>query len=138
MILCTSWLFVVANGHISIYNHPDMADKEVEDHNAFNRWDCVGAAALLAFFPALVCIFYKDFDTNGAIFWGGVSVAVAGVVFILSLILNDKFLGRLINLVGWIITIAYGCWAYDLVMSDFERLTSDPAQEKKAPEAPKN
>ena len=31
-----------------------MADKEVEDHNAFSRWDSVGAIAMLASFPAVV------------------------------------------------------------------------------------
>lgn len=115
-----------------------MADKEVEDHNAFDRWDCVGAAALMAIFPAVVCIFYNDFDIHGAILWCVVAAAAAGGVFLLSLIINNKFLGKLVNLIGWIMTVVYGFWAYELVMNDFAELTSDPAAEKKEAPSPEN
>lgn len=111
-----------------------MADKEVEDHNAFNRWDSMGAALMLSVFPAVVCVLYNNQDIKGAILWLLVGLASAGGIFLLSLILSTKFLGKLVNIAGWVLTIIYGCWAYEIIVEDFEKLTSDPAAE--TPSAP--
>lgn len=107
-----------------------MADKEVEDHNAFNRWDSMGAAAMLGGFPAVICILFNDFDIKGAILWAVVAGAAAGGVFLLSLIINEKFLGKVVNLAGWVITLIYVVWTYDVIKNDIEQTASDPALEE--------
>ena len=108
-----------------------MADKAVEEHNAFSRWDSVGAAAMLGSFPAVICILFNDFDIKGAILWVGVAVAAAGGVFLLSLILNERFLSRIVNLAGWGLTIFYLIWAIQVLVADIEKLQADPALDQK-------
>ena len=108
-----------------------MADKAVEEHNAFSRWDSVGAAAMLGSFPAVICILFNDFDIKGALMWGAVAVAAAGGVFLLSLVLNERFLSKIVNLAGCVLAVFYFIWAVNVLCDDIAKLQADPALEKK-------
>ncbi|MBR1997525.1 MAG: hypothetical protein IJ993_03850 [Akkermansia sp.] len=107
-----------------------MADKTVEEHNTFSRWDCVGATLMMGAFPMVVCILYNDKDIKGAIMWGSFAALAAGGVFLLSLILSERFLSRLVNLAGVIVTVYYGVWAWEVINDDIEKMATDPALEK--------
>ncbi|MBQ4594261.1 MAG: hypothetical protein IJA81_06490 [Akkermansia sp.] len=108
-----------------------MADKTVEEHNTFSRWDCVGATLMMGAFPVVVCILYEDKNIKGAIMWGGFAALAAGGVFLLSLILNERFLNRLVNWIGYAVVIYFGFWAWDVINADIEKMATDPALEEK-------
>lgn len=114
-----------------------MADKQVDDHNAFNRWDCVGAAAMLASFPAVLCIVFNDKDIRGAIMWIGVAAAVAGAVYLLSFIIKERIFGKLVNLTGWAVTLCYLVVSTMMLIEKIENTAEDPALEKKEAEQKK-
>lgn len=114
-----------------------MADKQVDDHNAFNRWDCVGASAMLAIFPAVLCIVFNDKDIRGALMWGGIAAAVAGAVYLLSFVIKERILGKLVNLTGWAVTICYLVVSTMMLIEKIENTAEDPALEKKAAEQKK-
>lgn len=107
-----------------------MADKEVEDHNAFSRWDCMGAVAMLAIFPAVVSFVFNDHDTKGVIIWGAVAAAAMGGIFLLSLIIKDKYLSKIVNIAGAVITLFYTYWGFNAFMEDIKKFTDDPAAQK--------
>lgn len=121
----------IAFFQVSLYNHFVMADKAVEEHNAFSRWDSVGAAAMLGVFPAVISIFFNDFDIKGALLWVGVAVAASGGVFLLSLVLNERFLSKIVNLAGYVLCVVYLVWAITVLADDIAKLKADPALEKK-------
>lgn len=108
-----------------------MADKQVEDHNAFNRWDSVGAAFMLATFPAVICFVFNDKDIYGAAMWVGVACCVAAGVYLLSYVIKERILGKMVNLVGWALTITYLIISYTKIMDRIEHTAMDPALEKK-------
>lgn len=103
-----------------------MADKQVEDHNAFNRWDSVGASFMIALFPAFISIVFDEHDIKGAVMWAMLAAAVAGGVFLLSLIISERFLGRFVNLVGWGMTIFYGVVSVMMLMDAVEKKATQP------------
>ncbi|MBE6419113.1 MAG: hypothetical protein E7031_03200 [Akkermansiaceae bacterium] len=107
-----------------------MADKAVEEHNSFSRWDSVGAAALLGGFPAVISILFNDFDIKGALLWAAVAVGAAGGVFLLSLVFNERFLSRIVNLAGIVLTVVYIVWACNVLQADMAKLGEDPALQK--------
>lgn len=104
-----------------------MADKEVEDHNAFSRWDSVGAIAMLASFPAVVTFVFNDHDIKGALVWAVVAAAAAGVVFLLSLIIKERFLNKIVNFIGWGVTLFFVYWGANELLKDIAELGEDPA-----------
>lgn len=103
-----------------------MADKEVEDHNAFSRWDCIGAVAMLAIFPGVMGFIFNDHDTKAVIIWGAVAAAAAGGVFLLSLIIKEKYLDKIINIGAIAITLFYAYWGYNEFVKDIQKFTADP------------
>ena len=103
-----------------------MADKQVEDHNAFNRWDSVGASFMMALFPAFISIVFHDHDIKGAFVWGVIATAVAGGVFLLSLIISERFLGKIVNLAGWGLTIFYGIISVMMLIEAVEQKATQP------------
>lgn len=107
-----------------------MADKQVEDHNAFNRWDCLGAALMLCSFPAVLCVVF-DKNIYAAGMWGAVACCVAAGVYLLSFVIKERILGKIVNLVGWGLTITYFFIAYMKIMERVEQTAADPVVEKK-------
>lgn len=95
----------------------------------------MGATLMMGAFPVVVCILYEDKNIKGAIMWGGFAALAAGGVFLLSLILSERFLSRLLNLAGYAAMIYYGFWAWEVINADIEKMATDPAlEEKKAQE----
>lgn len=109
-----------------------MADKQVEDHNVFNRWDSVGASFMIALFPAFISIVFHEHDIKGAIMWAMIAAAVAGGVFLLSLIISERFLGKLVNLAGWGLTIFYGFLSFMMLSDAIEKKATQPIIELEA------
>ncbi|MBQ8900077.1 MAG: hypothetical protein IJY72_03895 [Akkermansia sp.] len=79
--------------------------EEPEDYNAFGKWDAVGAAAMLGVFPAVLNFIFNDHDIPGTISLMSISV-IAG------LLVDGKFLGRIVNYVGIALTPIYAIIAY--------------------------
>ena len=104
-----------------------MADKEVEDHNAFSRWDCMGAVAMLAIFPGVMGFIFNDHDTKAVIIWGAVAAAAAGGVFLLSLIIKEKHLDKIVNVAAIAFTVFYAYWGYNEFVKDIQKFTADPS-----------
>lgn len=94
----------------------------------------MGATLMMGAFPVVVCILYEDKNIKGAIMWGGFAALAAGGVFLLSLILSERFLSRLVNWIGYAVVIYCGFWAWDVINADIEKMATDPALEKKTQE----
>ncbi len=78
-----------------------------EDYNAFGKWDAVGAAAMLGVFPAVLNFIFNDHDIPGTISLMSISVIAGLAVYIAGLVVDGKFLGRIVNYVGWALTPIY-------------------------------
>lgn len=97
--------------------------EEQEDYNAFGKWDAVGAAAMLGLFPAVLNFIFNDHDIPGTISLLSVSGGAALVVYLLGFIVPEKPLGRVVNIIGCVLTaiffvLAYFMWA-DAIERDF-------------------
>ena len=62
--------------------------------------------------------------------WAAVAVGAAGGVFLLSLVLNERFLSRIVNLAGIVLTVVYIVWACNVLQADMAKLGEDPALQK--------
>ncbi len=111
--------------------------EEPEDYNAFGKWDAVGAAAMLGLFPAVLNFIFNDHDIPGTISLLSVSGGAALVVYLLGFIVPEKSLGRVVNIVGCVLTLVFFVVAYfmwgDAIERDFpsvpeasERTTQTP------------
>ena len=86
--------------------------EEPEDYNAFGKWDAVGAAAMLGVFPAVLNFIFNDHDIPGTISLMSISVIAGLAVYIAGLLVDGKFLGRIVNYVGIALTPIYAIIAY--------------------------
>ena len=86
--------------------------EEPEDYNAFGKWDAVGAAAMLGVFPAVLNFIFNDHDISGTISLMSISVIAGLAVYIAGLLVDGKFLGRIVNYVGMSLTPVYVIIAY--------------------------
>ncbi len=86
--------------------------EEPEDYNAFGKWDAVGAAAMLGVFPAVLNFIFNDHDIPGTISLMSISVIAGLAVYIAGLVVDGKFLGRIVNYVGWALTPIYAIIAF--------------------------
>ncbi len=86
---------------------------------------------MLCIFPAVISFVFNDHDTKGVIIWGAVAAAAMGGVFLLSLIIKDKYLSKIVNITGIAVTVFYAYWGYNAFMEDIKKFTEDPAVQKK-------
>ncbi len=97
--------------------------EEPEDHNEFGKWDSVGAAAMVGIGPAVLYYVASDHDIYGTLSWASIAGIAAGVVYLLSFIVPQKKLSRMVNLCAWITTIIYSVVAFivwrDILEKDF-------------------
>ena len=111
--------------------------EEPEDYNAFGKWDAVGAAAMLGIVPAVFHFIFNDHDIPGTISWAIISPIAAAGVYLLGFVMDGKAVGRIVNLVGMVLTVIYIIIGYFLWREAVERIfpTSLPAQEEAAASA---
>lgn len=84
-----------------------MGDEQ-EDMNAFNSWDCFGATLMLGVVPGIIHYATTEpRDAIGAAVCCAIGVLVALVVLAVALITRWHFLGKLINMAGNILTLAF-------------------------------
>ena len=109
--------------------------EEPEDYNAFGKWDAVGAAAMLGIVPAVYHFIFNNHDIPGTISWASISLVAAAGVYLLSFVMDGKAVGRIVNLVGMVLTVIYIIIGYFLWQGAVERIfpTSAPEQEGAAP-----
>ena len=107
-----------------------MEEPLAKNQNVFGRWDSVCASMMIAIFPALVAFVFEDKNISKMLLWGGISVGVGGVVFLLSFVFSKKFLSFLVNCLGYVFVVVYFCWAWDLIAERIENTAVDPALEK--------
>ena len=105
--------------------------EEPEDYNAFGKWDAVGAAAMLGLFPAVLNFIFNDHDIPGTISLLSISVIAAVAVYIAGLLVDGKFLGRVVNYVGIALTPVYTIIAIFMWVEAKEKLfpSEDSAQQ---------
>lgn len=114
-----------------------LMSEEPEDYNAFDKWDAVGAAAMLGLFPAVVHFIFSKHDIPGTLTWLVVPVVAALAVYLSGFLFSGKSLGRIVNLVGLILTpifliIACFYWA-EAIERDFPtRDANEPKPEQQA------
>lgn len=95
--------------------------EEQEDYNAFGKWDAVGAAAMLGLFPAVLNFIFNDHDIPGTISLLSVSGGAALVVYLLGFIVPEKTLGRVVNIIGCVLTAVFLVLAYFMWAEAIER-----------------
>ncbi len=112
--------------------------EEPEDYNAFGKWDAVGAAAMLGIFPAVLNFIFNDHDIAGTLSWSSVSVIAALAVYLLGIVVPERSLGRIVNLVGVVLTVVYGIIAYYMWSESVAELfpVEEPAVEPSPAAAP--
>lgn len=83
---------------------PCMSNEQ-DDLNAFNSWDCFGAALMLGVVPGIICYATTDpHDVKKAIGLCVLGVIVALVVLAVALITRWRILGSIVNMAGTILT----------------------------------
>lgn len=110
-----------------------MAEED-EDLNSFNLWDSVGAAIMLGVVPAAMCSVFNDHDYVSAGICMGVAVLVGGMVYLAGFLLPGRLIGRIINLIGCVLTpvyiiIAILMWG-DAVKEDIPSTQEQPVQKQ--------
>lgn len=111
--------------------------EEPEDYNAFGKWDAVGAAAMLGIVPAVYHFIFNNHDIPGTISWAIVSPIAAAGVYLLGIVMDGKAVGRIVNLIGLILTPIYMIIGYFLWQDAVDRIfpTAVPVQEGTAASA---
>lgn len=85
---------------------PDMSE-EPEDFNAFNSWDVLGAMLMLTLVPAIMYFVFSDKELVMTCIIAGIGVAVSVVVFLLAMVTRWRIIGRIVNLLGCVLTTLY-------------------------------
>ena len=106
--------------------------EEPEDYNAFDKWDAVGAAAMLGVFPAALQFFFGEHDVAATVPWLAVPVLAAVAVYLCSFLVSGKSLGRIVNLIACILTPIYAIitvmmWS-DEIEEDFPTVETEEVQ----------
>ena len=112
----------------------DMQE-EPEDFNTFDKWDAMGAIAMLGTAPAVMHFALCQEDIAGMIPWlVGMVIAVVAV-YLLSFVMPEKVLGRLVNAVCVAGTLIFLYVGYEMLSAaierDFHIETEQPAVEEK-------
>lgn len=111
-----------------------VMSEEDEDLNAFGLWDSVGASVMLGVVPAALCYIFNKHDVASTVMLLGVALLAGGVVYLLGLVMPGRVLGRIVNLLGLVLTIIYIVAAYwmwsDAVQRDFPSLQGQEVKEK--------
>jgi threonine/homoserine/homoserine lactone efflux protein len=112
----------------------DMQE-EPEDFNTFDKWDAMGAIALLGSAPAVMHFALSQEDIAGAIPWlVGMVIAVAAV-YLLSFVMPEKVLGRMVNAICVVGTLVLLYVGYEMlsvaIERDFNMDSKEPAVEQK-------
>ncbi len=104
-----------------------------EDFNDFNSWDCGGAACMLAAVPAVFYFVFGGHDYVGSAILAGGALVVGIFVFIVAHLTGSRLVGRLLQVIGILLCIAY--WAYAIRMwSQNDRFSPpDPAAVQDSP-----
>ncbi len=81
--------------------------EEPEDFNAFNSWDVLGAMLMLTLVPAIMYFVFNDKELVMTCIIAGIGVAVSVVVFLLAMVTRWRIIGRIVNLLGCVLTALY-------------------------------
>lgn len=84
----------------------DMSE-ETEDLNEFNSWDILGAMLMLTLVPAIMHFVFNDKEVVGSVVIAGIGVLISLAVFALSLLTRWRIIGRIVNLLGTVLTTLY-------------------------------
>lgn len=84
----------------------DMSE-ETEDLNEFNSWDILGAMLMLTLVPAIMHFVFNDREVVGSVVIAGIGVLISLAVFSLSLLTRWRIIGRIVNLLGTVLTTLY-------------------------------
>lgn len=108
--------------------------EQPEDYNAFNKWDAVGASAMLGLFPAVMHFIFSGHDIPGTLSWLVLPVVAAVAVYVCGFIVPGKLLGRVVNMSGLVLTpvflvIALIRWA-DVIERDFSSRETAPSTQQ--------
>lgn len=91
--------------------------QEPEDFNAFTPLDCFGATLMLGLTPAILNFVFNDMDLVSTVALAGVGFLVAAVVWLLAFVTHWPIIGRMVNVVGLVLTFVYiaiavYCWSH--------------------------
>lgn len=81
--------------------------EETEDLNEFNSWDILGAMLMLTLVPAIMHFVFNDREVVGSVVIAGIGVLISLAVFSLSLLTRWRIIGRIVNLLGTVLTTLY-------------------------------
>ena len=84
----------------------DMSE-EPEDLNEFNSWDILGAMLMLTIVPAVFNFVFNNQDITGSCVIAAIAVVVSLLVFGLSVLTRWKIIGKIVNLLGNVLTVGY-------------------------------
>lgn len=92
--------------------------EETEDLNEFNSWDILGAMLMLTQVPAIMHFVFNDKELVGSVVIAGIGALISLSVFGLSLLTRWRIIGRIVNLLGAVLTtlyiaIAVYLWGWD-------------------------
>lgn len=96
-----------------------------EDFNEFNSWDCGGAAFMLAAVPAVMYYVFSDHDLMGSAALVGMAAGAWVLVFLVAHFTHSRVVGRLMQIVGVGLCVAY--WIYAMHLWSTNNRISMPA-----------
>lgn len=102
-----------------------------EDFNEFNSWDSGGAAGLIAAVPAVMYYVFSEHDLKGTGVLLAMAAGAAVLVFLVAHFTRSRVVGRLVQLVGVVLCVAY--WGYAFHMwATHNRISLPQAAEQPA------
>lgn len=105
-LFCGVWVKEIAISAAAGYTVAAMSD-EPEDFNAFNSWDILGAMLMLTLVPAIMNFVFNDKELLVTAVIAGIGVVVSLAVFLLALVTRWRIIGRLVNVLGCVLTTLY-------------------------------
>lgn len=84
-----------------------MAEAEQEDYNAFGAFDTWGAVFFLGAVPAMMSYTFNDHEIVWPVLILGATLAVATLLALVQHFLHWNFIGKLVNVVAWLLTLLY-------------------------------
>lgn len=83
---------------------------EQEDYNEFNSWDSGGAAAMLAFVPAVIYYVFNDHELKGTLILTAMAAGVGIVVALVAHFTSSRVTSRIMQLIGTALCVVF--WIY--------------------------
>lgn len=84
----------------------DMSE-EPEDLNEFNSWDVLGAMLMLTLVPAIMYFVFNDKELVMTGIIAAVGVVISVAVFLLALVTHWRVISKVVNMLGWVLTLLY-------------------------------